>query len=89
MTQTTRLRTKITVRYLAQARELAGTREERLESPSMMHVQEVISRIMETHPKLREMQQSTRIIVNGRITDENVLLKDGDQIAILPPIAGG
>jgi molybdopterin synthase sulfur carrier subunit len=80
---------KITVRYFAQARELAGLREESIELPSTFHVQEAVSRIMETHPRLREMQQITRVVINGRMTDENVVLNDGDVVVLVPPIAGG
>lgn len=89
MTHRTQQTTRVTVRYFAQARELAGTKEEHLELSRMMHVQEVISRIVETHPRLCEMKQIVRIIVNGRMTDEDILLKDGDQLVLVPPIAGG
>lgn len=80
---------RITVRYFAQAREFAGTKEEHLELTGMTRVQEVISKIGEAHPRLREMQQIMRVVVNGRMTDDNILLKDGDQIALVPPMAGG
>lgn len=79
----------ITVRYFAQARDLAGLREEHFELPGLLHVQEAVSRIIETHPRLSEVQRATRIVINGRMTDENLVLKDGDVIALVPPTAGG
>lgn len=80
---------KITVRYFAQARDLAGQKEEHLELPGLLRVHEAVSKIMETHPRLRELQQASRIVVNGRMTDENIELKDGDVIVLVPPTAGG
>ncbi len=29
------------------------------------------------------------VMVNGRIIDENYIIRDGDEIAILPPASGG
>ncbi len=82
--------TKITVRYFAQARELAGAKEEQLEISGSSDVRTAVSKIIEIHPRLIEMERLLRVIVNGRmIDDENILLKNGDAVALLPPIAGG
>lgn len=80
---------KITARYFAQVRELAGLKEECFELPSLIHVQEAVSKIIETHPRLRELKQATRVVINGRMTGENVVLSDGDVVVLVPPIAGG
>jgi len=80
---------KITVRYFAQARELAGTKEEELDFSGRVRVQDVVSKVIDAHPRLREMDQVTRIIVNGRMTLENMELNDGDVVVFMPPIAGG
>lgn len=81
--------TKITVRYFAQARELAGAKEEQLEISGSSDVRTAVSKIIEIHPRLIEMERLLRVIVNGRMINENILLKNGDVVALLPPIAGG
>lgn len=44
-------------------------------------------RILDDFPSI--LHYSFRISVNNEITDEDVPLKDGDEIALLPPFAGG
>ncbi|HTU82809.1 MAG TPA: MoaD/ThiS family protein [Candidatus Acidoferrales bacterium] len=40
-------------------------------------------------PPLRELAASTRIARNGRVVDGCEPLRDGDEIALLPPVGGG
>jgi molybdopterin synthase sulfur carrier subunit len=44
-------------------------------------------RISDDYPEM--LHYVYRISVNNEITDEDMLLKDGDEIAFLPPFAGG
>jgi MoaD family protein len=80
---------RVTLRYFAQAREITGLKEEQVELSGKVRVQNVVSKALEIHPRLGEMQQIMRFIVNGRMTDENIAVKDGDVVVLLPPIAGG
>lgn len=89
MTQVKQQAIKINVRYFAQARELAGRKEEQLEIVSPSRVQDLISKIMRVHPNLSEMKDDLRVIVNGKMTDENLELNNGDSVVLFPPIAGG
>jgi sulfur-carrier protein len=44
-------------------------------------------RIQDDFPEI--VHYNFRISVNGVITNENVKLKSGDEIALMPPFAGG
>jgi sulfur-carrier protein len=44
-------------------------------------------RIQDDFPEI--VHYNFRISVNGKITDSDMLLKSGDEIALLPPFAGG
>ena len=44
-------------------------------------------RICDDYPQM--VHYSYRVSLNNEITDEDRLLKDGDEIALLPPFAGG
>lgn len=79
---------RIKVRYFAQAREITGMKEEQFQLPGLPRVQEAVSKIVDTHPRLGEIP-TARVMVNGRMTDEDVELKDGDVLVLVPPIAGG
>jgi MoaD family protein len=80
---------KVHVLYFAQAREFAGIKEDEflLTAPALLN--HLFSRVLSTHPKLGEIRVILRPLVNGRTVTENVELKDGDRIAIVPPVAGG
>jgi molybdopterin converting factor small subunit len=44
-------------------------------------------RLSDDYPQM--VHYSYRVSVNNEIMDEDRLLKDGDEIALLPPFAGG
>jgi len=80
---------KVRVVYFAQAREFAGTQEDEFVLTSPAYVEHLFSEVMNAHPKLSKIRQIIRTLVNGRPVLENVELKDGDRVALLPPVAGG
>jgi len=79
----------VTVVYFAQAREFAERAEEEFVLTSPAHVEQLLSAVMKTHPKLSRIRQIIRTMVNGRPVVESDELKDGDRVALLPPVAGG
>ena len=80
---------RVRVLYFGQARELSGTSEEIQSLPSPAYVDQLISVTIKAHPKLQEIRRILRVLVNGRSVSDNLELKDGDRVAIVPPIAGG
>ena len=40
-------------------------------------------------PDLRDLAESTRIARNGAIVDRAEALREGDEVAFLPPVGGG
>ena len=80
---------RVKVLYFAQARELTGTREEELVLSHPIDVNRLFSELMSTHPRLESIKGILSVLVNGRRVSGNVELKDGDRIALVPPVAGG
>jgi molybdopterin converting factor subunit 1 len=80
---------KVKIAYFARARECAGTAEEQLELPEDASIQQLFSRVMAIHPKLAEIKQTLRPLVNGKWVTDETEVKDGDRIAIIPPVGGG
>ncbi len=39
--------------------------------------------------ELRSLRASTRLAVNGTFADAATILRDGDELALLPPFGGG
>ena len=77
------------VAYFAQARELAGTKEDEFELSSPSNLNHLLSEILNAHPKLREIKDVLRSLVNGQAVLENVDLKDDDRVTLFPPVGGG
>ena len=43
---------------------------------------------MALHPSLAEIKQTLSPLVNGKWVSEETELKDGDRVAIVPPVGG-
>jgi len=80
---------RVTVAYFASARECAGAAEEKLELTRPASLEQLFSRVMAIHPGLAEIKQILRPLVNGTWVSEEAELKDGDRVALLPPVGGG
>ncbi|MFN4133360.1 MAG: ubiquitin-like small modifier protein 1 [Candidatus Hadarchaeales archaeon] len=91
----------ITVRLFANFREAAGTGE--LEIPHAATVEELLDILVEKfgenfskllyEPGAKKLRTATNIFVNGQaiavMDGLSTKLKDGDSVAIFPPVAGG
>jgi molybdopterin converting factor small subunit len=75
--------------HTSQAREFAGTKEDEFVLSGPADVDNLFSEVVNAHPKLQEIREIIRTLVNGRVVLENVELKNGDRLALLPPVAGG
>jgi MoaD family protein len=80
---------KVTVAYFARAREYTGTAEEELELAQPASLQQLFSRVIAIHPTLTEIKQILSPLVNGKWVSEETELKNGDRVALVPPVGGG
>lgn len=75
--------------YLGQAREVAGTKEEEVILWAPAKVEQAMSQAISAHPKLSDLKETLKLLINGRWATENAELKDGDRVTLLPPVGGG
>ncbi len=80
---------KVKVAYFALARELAGTKEEEFLLTSPANIGHLLSDVFNAHPKLREIKDTLRTLVNGQASLDNIDLKDDDHVTLFPPVGGG
>jgi molybdopterin converting factor subunit 1 len=80
---------KVNVLYFAQVREATGIREEEVILVKDSSVNDLISKIEENHPRILRLKENIQLAVNCNTGDKNLSLKEGDQIAVFPPVAGG
>ena len=81
----------MTVRVLAFARlrDLFGFGERPLELALGATIDDVWTALASAKPDAAAMRASTRFARNGVVTDGNVALAEGDEVALLPPVGGG
>lgn len=78
--------TWVTVRYWAGARAASGVEQERVEA---VDVGQLRQRTVAAHPPLAEVMPRCSVLVDGRRSDDDVLLRTGAEVEVLPPFAGG
>lgn len=74
--------------YFASFRELLGVADEDLHIPSESTVGVVLDRIKDVHSELTETE-NIMVAVNGSFAEVELLLNDGDVVALFPPVSGG
>ncbi|MBI2371912.1 MAG: molybdenum cofactor biosynthesis protein MoaE [Deltaproteobacteria bacterium] len=80
---------RVTVHLFASLRELAGARELGLELPEGATVATAWERLAAEHPRLRELRGTILPSVNLEFAEPGRPLREGDEVAFLPPVSGG
>jgi len=81
----------VTVRLFAKAREIADRSQWKVSVPAGTTSQSLIDnyQLLKEFPLLRDLIGSCAIAVKLTYVAEPVQLKDGDELAVIPPISGG
>ena len=80
---------KITLRLFSVARDLAGFREQTMEIPNGSRASNILEILQGRNPKFAEWQHAIRIAVNQEYVSNDHLLREGDDVAVIPPVSGG
>ena len=80
---------KIQVRYFAVLRERLRRDEEELELPSGADVAAAIDALAARHEAVAALRGRFQTAVNQEMVSASTALSDGDELALIPPVAGG
>lgn len=80
---------RIRVRLFALQRQQLGRREVALELPEGATIEAAWAVLAEANPVLAPARASMRFARNGEYVDPAVVLAEGDELACIPPVAGG
>ena len=80
---------RVTVRLFARLRDLAGTGELIRELPAGATAREVWNDLVAEWPGLRDYEKTISVAVNAEYARMNVAVRDGDEVAFMPPVSGG
>ena len=80
---------RVKILFFASARELTGETEMMMELDEGTGTDEIPKKLLAIFPDLDMTRDRMSLAVNTVYCKENVVLKEGDVVAILPPISGG
>ena len=80
---------KVAVLYFAVFREKLGTGGEALELPAGARVRDAVAALAAKHDVIGRLVGRFRVAVNEDFSDDDRALADGDELALIPPVAGG
>lgn len=80
---------KVRVLFFARYAELVGREEAALSIPLPATVNDVVCRVRAELPRGHELPERPLTAVNQRHVRLEAPIADGDEVALLPPVAGG
>lgn len=80
---------RIHVLYFAVFRERLARDEEDIEVANGATVAHAIDALAARHPDIAKLRGRFRVAVNQDFADDAHVLRDGDEVALIPPVAGG
>lgn len=78
---------RLKVLYFAYIREIVGVTRESIFLTKNSTLGELMRKIHTIHPRLLEF--NFKVAVNKSVAGMRLHLKDGDEIALIPPVTGG
>ncbi len=79
----------IRILYFASVAERLGMREEVHPLPVSLSMEGLKNVLSQKHPLLKEAFKHCRIALNQEFVEGNPVLREGDEVAIIPPVSGG
>lgn len=80
---------KITVLLFASLKDIVGKGQLEIEVDEKCSVESLSKKLYELYPKVESYDSSVRIALNQEFVENDIELKDGDEVAYLPPVSGG
>ena len=79
----------ITVKLFAILREQAGVSSLPLDLPEHSTVDAALQQLVNAHPALIRLLPKSGYAVNQAYSSRRTILKEGDELALIPPVSGG
>jgi MoaE-MoaD fusion protein len=80
---------RVTVLFFGVLKEMLASERESLELPQGATVDAVLRQLRERLPEQPKIWSALAIAVNQSYAPSGCLLRDGDEVALLPPVSGG
>ncbi len=79
----------VRVLFFGAARDAAGCAESEVTLAGSANRAEALEKILSEYPQLRRFGRSLLFAVNQEYASEDIRIKNGDELALFPPVSGG
>jgi len=80
---------KVNLRFFALYREVVGKEQMEMEVREGTTPSQVWEALCQDFPKLVDQSNAWKVAINGEYADPDGSLKEGDEVAFIPPLSGG
>ena len=80
---------KVRVRLWGGLSEAGGFHEDVFDVAEGATAADLLNQLEQSFPRLARFRRVTRVAVNAEVVDASTPLADGDEVSLLPPVAGG
>jgi len=80
---------RVKVKFFAAHRKAVGESELEVELEENATIDNLIEKLIGKYPKLKKLDKYTIASLNHSYAKRNQSLKDGDEVALFPPVEGG
>jgi len=79
----------VRVLFFGSARDLTGHIEISLTLPGSINAAQAFAEVLQSYPELQRFGRSLLFAVNQEYAPRELMIKDGDELAVFPPVSGG
>ncbi len=79
----------VVIKYFSAIRDVTKKVREEVEVSEGVTLSQLLDWFFKTYPEANSFREEILILVNGRVVEGSYQLKNGDEIAVMPPVSGG
>jgi molybdopterin converting factor subunit 1 len=80
---------RVKVLFFGMLKDIVGRSEDQIEMADGARVDTVFTRYAHDYPRLTDLESSIVLACNQEFCDRSAAVREGDEIAFLPPVSGG
>jgi len=80
---------RIHVRLFATYREIVGAKDVAWTAEPGTTLEDFLRAFLRRHPQLAPHRETMLLAVNHAFAEPSTILREGDEVALLPPVSGG
>jgi len=80
---------RVLLKYFSALRDITGGAREEVAFEGPVTVSDLLMWFFKKYPRAEAFREELVVLVNGRAVEGSYILKDGDEVALMPPVSGG